>query len=337
MMNVVMFDTKQHDKEFFSKYKDEINIRYSTHKLSDNLSDERFETRIKGMDAIIVFVNDQVTKARIDSLVKEGIKCICTRSAGFNHIDIEYANSKGIKVLRVPTYSPNAVAEQAVALLLSVVRKTHRAYIKSKINDFTLNGLLGFDIYNKEVGIYGCGKIGKIFAQIMLGFGAKVTIFDAYPDLEWAKKHDVKVAKTHEELFKNSDIISLHAPLFKENKHIINTKHINMMKDGVVIINASRGALINTKDLITGLRNGKISGAGLDVYENETQFTFEDRSTGSIEDPVFMELIQLNNVVFTPHSAFFTVEALSQICEVTIGNLKAFNDNKELVNEVKHK
>ena len=335
-MNVVMFDSKPHDIEFFKEASEGINIRFSSHKLSSDLTPDRFRNRVKGMDAIVVFVNDVVDKARIDILKEEGVGCICTRSAGFNHIDIDYANKQGIKVLRVPSYSPNAVAEQAIALLMSVVRKTHRAYLKSKINDFTLNGLLGFDIFGKDVAVYGCGRIGKIFAQIMIGFGAHVHVYDAYPDMEWIKKTGVKLAKSTDDLFKNADIISLHAPLFKDNHHIICEKTIDMMRDGVVIINASRGALINTKDLIKGLRTGKIAGAGLDVYENETEFSFEDRSSGGIEDPLFMELIQLNNVVFTPHSAFFTQEALTQISQVTINNLNDYNNGNELVNEVKN-
>jgi D-lactate dehydrogenase len=295
-----------------------------------------FETRLNhdtvslanGYDFVCVFVNDIVDKPVIDALCKYGVKLIALRCAGFNNVDIKHAEGK-ISVVRVPAYSPYAVAEHAMALLLTHVRNTHKAYIRTKGYNFSLNGLCGFDLHNKTVGVIGTGKIGRIFVDICKGFGMKVLAYDKF-----RKNDDDTEYTTLESLFKQSDIISLHCPLTEDTYHLINENSIRAMKKGVVIVNTSRGALIDAKDLIEGIKSKKIGGACLDVYEEEADVFYEDNSSDIIDDDTLAVLLSLPNVLITSHQAFLTEEALANIAKTTVDNIKEFFDTGKCENEV---
>lgn len=329
-MKVAFFDTKPYDSELFDKYNKEYNYElvYFETKLNKETA-----PLAKGYDVVCVFVNDNVDKETIDVLVKNGVKLIALRSAGYNNVDVEYAKDK-IRVVRVPEYSPYAVAEHAVGLLLAINRKLYKSYQRTKKYNFSLNGLLGFDLNGKTVGVIGTGKIGKIFIKIMKGFGTNVIAYDVYPDEEYAKQMDYKYVSL-DDLYKNSDIISLHCPLTKDTNHIINKESINNMKGGVYIINTSRGKLINTKDLIEMLQTGKIAGLGLDVYEEEEDYFLNDMSNSYIRDEELSVLLTMPNVLITSHQAFFTKEALDKITKDTLQNIKDIFDNAECKNEIK--
>lgn len=325
MRKLAFFDTKPYDKVWFEKLKDEYNveIKYFETKLNGDTA-----YLAKGCDGVVCFVNDSVNKEVIDIFTMLGIKLVALRCAGFNNVDLDYANNK-ITVVRVPAYSPYAVAEFATGLLLTLVRKIHRAHFRTRDYNFSINGLTGFDLHGKTVGVVGTGKIGKVFIDIMKGFGTKIIAYDPYPD----KNLDVEYAEI-DELFKRSDIISLHCPLTKETHHIIRKEKIDIMKDGVVLINTSRGALIKAEDLLDGLKSMKIKGACLDVYEEESEFFFEDFSGEIIQDDVLARLLSLPNVVITSHQAFLTEEALQNIAKTTLSNIDDYFSGKELVNEV---
>lgn len=282
----------------------------------------------KGYDAVCVFVNDQVTAPIIDRLHELGVKMIALRCAGYNNIDFKAAFGK-IHIVRVPAYSPYAVAEHAMALIMTLNRKTHKAYIRTKESNFNIGGLTGFDLYGKTVGVIGTGKIGQKFIDITNGFGMRVLAYDKFPN------DSLKVEYTDlDTLYKESDIISLHCPLLEDTKHIVNKDSIEKMKDGVMIINTSRGALINAKDLIKGLKTRKIGSAGLDVYEEEGDYFFEDFSDDMVTDDKLARLLSFPNVLVTSHQAFLTQEALKNIAETTMNSIKAYSEDKELVNEI---
>jgi D-lactate dehydrogenase len=287
----------------------------------------------KGKDAVCVFVNDELTSDVIDKLVENGVKLIALRCAGFNNVDLKAARDK-IRVVRVPAYSPHAVAEYAVTLMLALNRKIYRSTQRTREANFRLSGLLGFDMFGKTAGIIGMGRIAKELIKILRGFGMNVLAYDKYPDVKFAEENGVKMVELPE-LYENSDIISLHCPLTLETKHMIDRDAIEMMKPGVMIINTGRGKLIRTEDLVEGLRSRKVGSAGLDVYEEEAKFFYEDHSDRMINDDSLALLLMMPNVIITSHQAFFTEEALKNIANTTLQNIKDCFEGKELVNEVK--
>ncbi|MFA5543464.1 MAG: 2-hydroxyacid dehydrogenase [Bacilli bacterium] len=323
MKKVAFFDTKSYDLNSFAKYNKNYKFRFFEEKLNSITVD-----LAKGYDAVCVFVNDTIDKDVIEKLVEYGVKLIALRCAGFNNVDLEYANKK-IAITRVPAYSPYAVAEHAMALLLTLNRKIHKAYNRTRDFNFALSGLTGFDLNGKTIGVLGTGRIGQIFIKIAKGFGMNVIAYDLYPN----PNLDVKYVSL-DELLGNSDIISVHIPLSEQTKYIINDTTISKMKEGIYLINTSRGGVIDTQALIRGLKSGIIKGAGLDVYEEESNLFFEDMSDTIIQDDVLSILVNMPNVILTSHQAFLTEEALSNIAQVTISNLDAFFKEDKLNNEV---
>lgn len=317
-MRIAMFSTKAYDRDFFSRADSEHELVY--HEARFN---EATVPLAEGFDAVCVFVNDDVNAAAIEALSELGIELILTRSAGCNHIDLNAAREFGVAVGRVPAYSPNAVAEHTVALILAVNRKIHRAWNRVREGNFALHGLLGFDMNERVVGVVGTGKIGAIFARIMHAFGCEIIAYDPYPDA--SLEHVRYVAL--DELFELSDIISLHCPLRDETHHLINAAAIAQMKKGVLIVNTGRGALIDTSAAIAGLKSGRIGSLAIDVYEEEEEYFFEDRSDHIIHDDVLARLMTFPNVLITAHQGFFTREALSEIAKTTLENATAFANN----------
>jgi len=278
----------------------------------------------------VLLVNDVVNAAVIESLSEMGIKLIALRAAGYNNVDLNACKSAGISVVRVPAYSPYAVAEHAVALMLSLNRKIHKAYQRTTEQNFSLDGLLGFDMYGKTAGVVGTGKIGKCCINILVGFGMKVLCFDPYKDKEiltWGDR-GVHYVDNVEDLWGKVDIITLHVPLLDSTRHMVNEKSIGMMKDGVMLINTSRGELIDTNALIEGLKNRKIGSAGLDVYEEEKEWFFQDHSEDIVTDTKLVRLTTFPNVILTGHQAFFTKEALTTIADTTLNNVRDFVGGK---------
>ncbi len=327
-MKILFFGTKSYDREFFKeglqdeKYK-EIEIKF----IEPNLTPETAELA-HGYDAVCAFVNMDLCTRTIQILHEVGIKLILMRCAGFNNVDLEEAKKLGIQVMRVPSYSPEAVAEHAMALVLTANRHMHKAYIRGRENDFSLAGLMGINLYQKTAGIIGTGKIGAAFARICHGFGMNVIAVDAYhnPTLDFVKYVDMDT------LLKESDLISLHCPMTEENHHMINEKTIAKMKDGVILVNTSRGGLINTDDLIQGIRNGKFFAVGLDVYEEETGFVYEDMSDQILNRSTMARLLSFPNVMVTSHQGFFTREALDAIRRTTLDNAVDFMNGVESPN-----
>jgi D-lactate dehydrogenase len=317
MIEVAVYDTKPYDRHFLSQYAEKHSIKLSFHEYRLKID---IVPAIKNAQAVCVFVNDKVDAACIDLLAQQGVKHIALRCAGFNNVDIKRAKEKGIHVTRVPAYSPHAVAEHAVGLLLTLNRKIHRAFNRVREHNFSLNGLVGFDIYNKTVGIVGTGKIGKIAAQIFRGFEAKVLAYDPFPSQDWAKKFDIEYV-SFEKLLNQSDVISLHLPLTPESSHLLNSKTFGQMKHGAFLINTSRGKLIDTPALIEALKKGKLSGVALDVYEEEEGVFFEDLSDQVLLDDGLSRLLTFPNVLITSHQAFLTQEALNEIARVTMENI----------------
>jgi D-lactate dehydrogenase len=328
-MKIAFFDTKEYDKLIFDEYNKSYNyeITYFESKLT-------YETAplCEGYDTVCIFVHDIIDKKTIKILEKLNVKLIALRCAGYNNVDIE--NVSNIKVVRVPDYSPYAVAEHTVALLLGINRKIYKAYQRTKKYNFSLDGLLGFDLNVKTVGVIGTGKIGKVFIKIMNGFSCNVIAYDPYENKELEKELNFKYV-SKEELFKNSDIISLHCPLTKDTEKIINKETMEMMKNGVYILNTSRGKLIDTDALIKMLETGKISGVGLDVYEDEEEFFLNDMSNSYIRDEDLSVLLSMPNVLITSHQAFFTKEAISKIAKDTFQNISEVFEGKECKNIVK--
>lgn len=328
-MKIAFFDAKSFDKPSFDRYSSEsgIRIKYYETKLNEDTV-----YLAKGCEAVCVFVNDNIDSKVIDSLCDMGINVLALRCAGFNNVDMKYAFGK-IHVLRVPAYSPYAVAEHAMALLLTSVRRIHKAYIRSRDFNFSLNNLTGFDLNGKTVGIIGTGKIGKVFVNICRGFGMKVLAYDKYPAEEIADGKNIRYT-TLPDLLKNSDIISLHCPLTEETRYIIDENAINECKKGVIIINTSRGALVDAEALLKGIKSRKVGAACLDVYEEESDLFFEDNSGHILEDDTLARLISMPNVIVTSHQAFLTHEALDNIAETTINNLVTFFNEGKCKNEL---
>ena len=330
-LRIAFFDAKSYDIESFNAVNKDYNfdIRYYQERLSISTV-----PLAKGADVVCIFVNAECDAQVIDELINNGVKLIALRCAGFNSVELNAAEGR-IRVTRVPAYSPHAVAEYAVSLMLSLNRKIYRAVNRTRDGNFTLNGLLGFDMYGKTAGVIGMGRIAKELIKILHGFGMNVMAYDLYPDHEFAKQYDVKVVSL-DELYANSDIISLHCPLTPDTKFLINQDSIAKMKKGVMIINTGRGKLINTEDLIEGLRSKQVGSAGLDVYEEEREYFYEDKSDKMIDDDVLARLLMVPNVVLTSHQAFFTTEALHNIAVSTLDSVKEFAEGKDLTCEVKN-
>lgn len=331
MYKIAVYSTKPYDKVFLQRALDGHN-NLEFHYFEDSLSEDTAGF-VKEFEAVCIFVNDRATRPVIEKLAENGIKLIVLRSAGFNHVDLGAAATHNIKVVRVPAYSPHAVAEHALAMIMTLNRKTHRAFNRVRENNFSLNGLMGFDLYGKKAGVVGTGKIGRIFCKIMLGLGCKVMGHDPQPDEE-IRQLGVTYHEL-EELFEQADIISLQCPLTPQTHHLIDENAIRLMKDGVMLINTSRGGLIDTKALITGLKSGKIGYLGMDVYEQEENLFFKDLSDQIIHDDVIMRLITFPNVLITSHQAFFTENAMKNIAETTVHNIIQFMEGQQLDNEVK--
>lgn len=325
-MKLAFFDAKTYDMPGFDACakNTELEIKYFETRLNEDTV-----SLASGYDAVCVFVNDTVNAAVVEKLYRYGIRLIVLRCAGFNNVDIAACQGK-IRVFRVPAYSPHAVAEHAMALLLTINRRTHKAYIRTRDFNFSLQGFVGFDLYGKTVGIVGTGKIGRVFADICKGFGMNVLAYDKYPSDASGLTYT-----TLEDLFQRSDIISLHCPLTEETKHMVNADSIAKMKKGVTIINTSRGALINTEDLIQGIKAKKVGAACLDVYEEEGDFFYEDYSGHVVQDDKLVRLIAMPNVIVSSHQAFLTQEALDNIAATTVDNaLKFFQGTPNEATEV---
>ena len=318
MIKVAFFDTKAYDKPSFERYGEERGLQFSF--LETKLNEDTVELA-RGCDAVCVFVNDTVNAAVIDKLYAYGVRLIALRSAGYNNVDVQAAFGK-VHVVHVPAYSPYAVAEHTMALLLTSVRRIHKAYNRTREFNFSLNGLTGFDFHGKTVGVIGTGKIGRIFIDICRGFGMKVIAYDRFP----AQDSGIEYL-TLDELFARSDVISLHCPLTPETRHMIDAAAIGKMKKGVVIVNTSRGGLIDAEALLEGIKARKIGAACLDVYEEEADIFFEDRSGHILNDELLARLISMPNVIVTSHQAFLTEEALSNIAETTVGNIVSCFEN----------
>lgn len=315
-MKITFFSAKKYDKDSFLS----INEKYG-------FELEFFETHlgphsvqmVEGADVVCVFVNDKLTRPVLEILAAKGVKIIALRCAGFNNLDLDAAKELGLKVCRVPAYSPEAVAEHALAMIMTLNRKTHKAYNRVREQNFSLQSLLGFDIHGKTVGVIGTGNIGKAFIRIMLGMGCKVIAFDLFPDEKLVEKGVSYLSL--DEVIRQSDIISLHCPLTDDTFHLINKDTLNKMKKGVMIINTGRGKLIDTKDAIYALKSGQIGYLGIDVYEQEEKLFFRDLSADIIQDDQIQRLMSFPNVLLTAHQAFFTKEAITQIAQVTLGNI----------------
>ena len=325
MKKVCFFDTKPYDKIFFDRYAKEngVELVYCESKLN-----EKSVVLAKGCDAVVAFVNDTINEEVINSLQGMGIGLVAMRCAGYNNVDLKAAAGK-LRVVRVPAYSPYAIAEFTMGLFLSLNRKIYRAYNRIREYNFSLSGLLGVDFHGRTMGVVGTGKIGQVFIKICKGFGMKVIAYDPYP-----VQIDGIEYVSFETLCERADMISLHCPLTRESYHMIDENTIGRMKDGVVIVNTSRGALIDTTALIEGLKSGKVGAAGLDVYEEEGDFFYEDYSGEVMPDDELARIISMPNVLLTSHQAFLTKEALSNIAETTFENLMGYFAGNELENEV---
>lgn len=324
-MKIAFFDTKPYDRPSFEKYGARMGVEY---KFFDTKLTEDTAELARGFDGVSVFVNDTVNAAVIDRLCAGGVRLIALRCAGFNNVDLRHAKGR-IEVVRVPAYSPFAVAEHAMAMLLTINRRTHKAYIRTKDFNFSLAGLTGFDLHGRTVGVIGTGKIGRVFIDICRGFGMHVIAYDKYPIHDSGFDY-VPLA----ELFSKSDVISLHCPLTDETYHTVNPSTIALMKKGVILINTSRGALIDTEALIEGIKERRIGAACLDVYEEESELFFEDFSGHIVEDDTLARLITLPNVLVTSHQAFLTEEALDNIAETTTSNISLVLEGKNCENRL---
>ena len=328
-MTIAFFDTKPYDKPSFDKYgaMHGISFKYFETKLTLDTAE-----LAAGFDGVCVFVNDTVDKDVIDRLVELNVKLIALRCAGFNNVDMKHAYGR-IHVLRVPAYSPYAVAEHAIAMLLTSIRRIHKAYIRTRDFNFSLVGMTGFDLHGKTVGVIGTGRIGRVFIDICRGFGMNVLAYDKFPASDLDNGDTVRYVDL-DELFEKSDIISLHCPLTEDTYHIISEEVIEKCKKGVVIINTSRGALVDAEALLAGIKSRKIGAACLDVYEEESELFFEDNSGHILEDDTLARLISMPNVIVTSHQAFLTEEALSNIAQTTVENIVALTKNGRCENEL---
>lgn len=319
-LRVAFFDTKSYDREYFNAAPAAggLELRFLEHRLS-----AATVATAEGAAAVCCFVNDQLDRAVLAGLREAGVRHVALRSAGFNHVDLAAAREIGLAVTRVPAYSPHAVAEHTVALLQTLNRRIHRAHNRVREQNFSLSGLVGFDLHGKTAGIVGTGKIGRITAEILRGFGMRVLACDPFPDAAWAARHQVDYVPRLE-LFARSDVISLHSPLTPETHHLVNEPSLAAMKRGAYLVNTSRGKLIDTAALIDALKSGRIGGVALDVYEEEEGVFFEDHSDRVLADDELARLLTFPNVLITAHQAFLTREALAEIARVTTENLRRF-------------
>lgn len=325
-MKIMFYDTKPYDKIWFQPLGEEMGykIKFQEVKLNEDTA-----ILAKNYDAVCIFVNDDAGKETIKALKELGVGTILLRCAGFNNVDLKAAKEADIQVLRVPSYSPEAVAEYAMGLLLTVNRNIHRAYVRTRDFNYNINGLMGIDLVGKTAGVIGTGKIGQMMIDILKGFKMHILAYDPYP----VKGLDAEYVDL-DRLFRESDVISLHCPLTQDTRHIINKKNIEKMKDGVLLVNTSRGRLINTGDLIEALMARKFAGVGLDVYEEEDEYFFEDKSNDIITDEDLIRLTSFRNVILTSHQAFFTRDAMEAIAKVTMENARAVEEGTELKNQV---
>jgi D-lactate dehydrogenase len=328
-MKIAFFDTKPYDKPSFDKYGEQhgVEFKYFEAKLNEDTAE-----LAHGFDGVCAFVNDTINAEVIDKLYALGVKVIALRCAGFNNVDMKHAYGK-LHVLRVPAYSPYAVAEHTMALLLTSIRRIHKAYIRSKDFNFSLSGLTGFDLYGKTVGVIGTGRIGRVFIDICKGFGMKVLAYDKFPAKEIEDGERVRYVEL-DEIFEKSDVISLHCPLTEETHHLINEDALGKCKKGVVLLNTSRGALVDAEALLAAIKSRKVGAACLDVYEEESDLFFEDNSGHIMEDDTLARLISMPNVIVTSHQAFLTEEALSNIAETTVQNIVDIFERGECPNEL---
>lgn len=329
---IALFDAKSYDKEYFIKHNKDFGFDIKDFALRLN---KDTVSLTKGFDGVCVFVNDTLCEGTLKGLSENGVSVAALRCAGYNNVDVKAAKDL-IKLYRVPEYSPYAVAEHIIAMILTLNRKTHKAYNRTREGNFSIAGLLGFDLHGKTAGIVGTGKIGRILAGILKGFGMEILAYDLYPNYDLEEDGLLRYVEI-EELYKRSDIISLNCPLTKDTYHLVNTSTISMMKDDVMIVNAGRGGLINTGDLIEALKKRMIGAAALDVYEEEGGYFFEDFSDRIMEDDILARLLTFKNVLITSHQAFFTHEALNNIASTTLGNLKDHFEGKKSKNEIVYK
>jgi len=328
VITAAVFDTKPYDREALQQASANHGIEW--HFLEFRLTEDSAYAA-KNARAVCVFVNDQLNRPCLEVLASLGVELVALRSTGFNNVDVDSARELRLTVTRVPVYSPHAVAEHAVALLLTLNRKTHRAFNRVRELNFSLNGLVGFDLYAKTAGIVGTGKIGRVTGQILRGFGMRVLAYDPFSNDEWAKQAGVEYVETLSELLRTSDVISLHTPLTRETRYTIRAETIKLMKRGSILINSSRGGLVDTKALIEALKSGHLAGVGLDVYEEEEGIFFEDLSGDVLHDDDLARLLTFPNVLITSHQAFLTREALSEIAHTTVTNILALASQQSLV------
>jgi D-lactate dehydrogenase len=328
VITAAVFDTKPYDRQVLQQVSANHGIEW--HFLEFRLT-ETTAPAAQNARAVCVFVNDQLDRSCLEVLATQGVELVALRCTGFNNVDIDAARELKLTVTRVPVYSPYAVAEHAVALLLTLNRKIHRAFNRVRELNFSLNGLVGFDLHGKTAGIVGTGKIGQITGQILRGFGMRVLAYDLFPNHEWAKQTGVEYAEAVSVLLQNSDVISLHTPLTPETKYIIRAETIELMRPGSILINVSRGALVDTKALIEALKSGRLAGVGLDVYEEEEGIFFEDLSGEVLHDDELARLLTFPNVLITSHQAFLTREALTEIACTTVANISALARQESFV------
>ncbi len=328
-MKIAFFDAKPYDKPAFVRYGEEFGV---TFKFFETKLTEDTVSLAEGYDGVCVFVNDTVGPVVIDRLSAMGIETVALRCAGFNQVDLRYAEGR-IRVLRVPAYSPYAVAEHTMAMLLTSVRRIHKAYIRTRDFNFSLAGMTGFDLHGKTVGVIGTGRIGRVFIDICRGFGMKVLAYDKYPTPALSDGENIRYV-TLKELLEGSDIISLHCPLTEETYHIIDEDAIRQCRRGVVLLNTSRGALVDAEALLSGIKSRRVGAACLDVYEEESELFFEDFSGHIMEDDTLARLISMPNVIVSSHQAFLTEEALDNIAETTVRNLVELSTTGHCPNEV---
>lgn len=325
MTRFAFYDAKPYDKIWFDRLKGDYGISF---KYIENKLNPETASLAANCEGVVAFVNDTLDAETIDALCQNGNRLIAMRCAGYNNIDFNAAEGR-ITVVRVPAYSPYAVAEYAMALLFALNRKIHRAYLRTRDFDFSIDGLTGFDLHGKTVGVIGTGKIGRVFIDICRGIGMRTLAYDLYPSPDCPAEYT-----DLDTLYAESDVISLHCPLTRDTHHIINRQSLSRMKDGVMLINTSRGSLINAEALLEAIKSHKIGGAGLDVYEEETELFYEDFSDTIIQDDILARLLSMPNVIITSHQAFLTDEALRNIATVTLENIRAFLDNAPLKNKI---
>lgn len=328
-MKIAFFDTKPYDKPSFDKFGSEAGIEFKYYETKLN---EDTASLAEGYDGVCVFVNDTVNAAVIDKLCELGVKLVALRCAGFNNVDMKHAFGK-IHVVHVPAYSPYSVAEHTMAMLLTSIRRIHKAYIRTRDFNFSLSGMMGFDLHGKTVGVIGTGRIGRVFIDICRGFGMRVLAYDKF-HAEGLDNGDTVRYVSLDELFAGSDIISLHCPLTEETYHIIDESAIEKCKKGVVLLNTSRGALVDAEALVSGIKSRKVGAACLDVYEEESDFFFEDYSGHILDDDILARLISMPNVIVTSHQAFLTEEALENIARTTVDNIREIIESGRSENEL---